>query len=100
MKILKIILVVIALNFNSSVFAAVNGKWINTGGSVYNLNLYAQIIPVCYATIEGGAIQPPYIYLGNSWDTITFETDENCEDFYKSVVDFLDSSDSYWHWGQ
>ena len=100
MKILKIILLVLALNYSGFSFAAVNGKWVNTGNSIYNLNLYSEIIPVCESDPTDGL--GAYIWL-RKYDvlnsiTIDFVADEDCRDFYKGLVDFIDSSNSYWSW--
>ena len=98
MKILKIILLVLALNYSGFSFAAVNGKWVNTGNSIYNLNLYSEIIPVCESDPTDGL--GAYIWLDKYGDLegtrINFVADEDCRGFYNDVVDFLDSSDSYW----
>ena len=92
----KIIIAVAALNFGNSVFADVNGKWLNTGNDVINLNHVGHISHGCSA--ESGSYIKFHRSIGNTKEVFRLGLRfSDCEGAYEDLVDFLDDDDSYKH---
>ena len=89
----KIIITIMALNFANSAIADVNGKWLNTGNTIINLNHVGHIDHLCFA-----GIIKFHRSIAKSEEIFSLSVGtEDCENVYEDIEDFLNDDDSYKH---
>ena len=71
-----------------------NGKWVNTGNDVINLNHVGHISHLCS---KHNSFIKFHRSIGKTKEVYRLTVGNDCEDIYENLVDFLNDDDSYKH---